>query len=264
MLPQGQQLLPRLYCLTIPPQPTLFISHSLHKMPANSAAPRELLWYHQIQRETRHLLEQISKQQADLDRIKDQSSADQEQREQIQQLLLELETKQATATKRRREDFEREKEILKRVGKLEESVEVLRKANDSQPVVTGAVSQWHTLEQRLDVLEQRQAKASEQDVQQLNLRIDALAEARSNYTKNPTTSTEQQPNHENNKESAAEPEKVAERATVGGQVRDEMVKEKTQTERETSCQRLPDFVQKKRRPGEKCIPFRPTPPDLEW
>lgn len=234
-------------------------------MPAGSAAPRELLWYHQIQKETRHLLEQISKQQADLDRIKNQSIADQEQREQIQQLLLELETKQGTATERRREDFEREKEILKRVGKLEESVEVLRRANDSQPMVTGAGSQWHTLEQRLDLLEQRQAKASGQDdVQQLSLRIDALAKAMNNSVKNPTTSTEQHPNHENDNESAAEPEKVAERATVGGQVRDEMVNEKTQTERETSCQRLPDFIQKKRRPGEKCIPFRPTPADLEW
>lgn len=234
-------------------------------MPAGSAAPRELLWYHQIQRETRHLLEQISKQRADLDRIKNQSSADHEQREQIQQLLLELETKQATATERRREDFEREKEILKRIGKLEESVEVLRRANDSQPMVTGAVSQWHTLEQRLDVLEERQTKASEQDdVQQLNLRVDALAKAMNNSVKNPTTSTEQHPNHENDKEPAAEAEIVAGRATVEGQVRGGMADERTQTERESSCQRLPDFVQKKRRPGEKCVPFRPTPPDLDW
>jgi hypothetical protein len=255
----------KLHCSTISPEPTFLIVFSLYNMPAGSAAPRELLWYHQIQRETRHLLEQINKQRADLDRINDQSSADHEQREQIQQLILELETKQATATERRREDFEREKEILKRVGKLEESVEVLRRANDSQPMVTGAVSQWHTLEQRLDVLEQRQAKALEQDdVQQLNLRIDALAKVINNLVKNPTTSTEQHPNRENDKEPAAEVETIAARATLEGQVRGEMANERIQTEQETSCQRLPDFVQKKRRPGEKCIPFRPTPPDLGW
>ncbi|KAH0130354.1 hypothetical protein KCU67_g16910, partial [Aureobasidium melanogenum] len=103
-------------------------------MPPVSGAPRELLWYHQMQRENRHLLEQIRRQEADLDKIKSQTSADQEQREQIQQLLLELETKQAMATERRREDFEREKEILKRVDKLEKSLDMVRGANDSQPM----------------------------------------------------------------------------------------------------------------------------------
>jgi hypothetical protein len=233
-------------------------------MPPLSAAPRELLWYHQIQRETRHLLEQISKQQADLDNIKQQSSADQGQREQIQQLLLELETRQATATERRREDFEREKDILKRVGKLEESVEMLRRANDSQPVATGAVSQWHALGPRLDMLEQRQTKAPEQDVQQLNLRIDALARAMNNFVKNRPTIVEQHPHHQNDKERVTEADTDAGKATTVEQARGSRDEEKSQTERGMSSQRLSDFVQKKRRPGEKHIPFRPTPPDLGW
>jgi hypothetical protein len=234
-------------------------------MPPVPAAPRELLWYHQIQRETRQLLEQIGKQQAELDKIKQQSSADQGQREQLQQLLLlELETRQATATERRREDFEREKDILKRVGKLEESVEMLRRANDSQPVVTGAVSQWHALGQRLEMLEQRQTKAPEQDVQQLNLRIDALARAMNDSVKNHSTIVEQHPHHENDKERVPEADTDAAKATTVEQARRSRDKEKSQTEREMSSQRLSDFVQKKRRPGEKHIPFRPTPPDLGW
>ncbi|KAH0292218.1 hypothetical protein M436DRAFT_78857 [Aureobasidium namibiae CBS 147.97] len=233
-------------------------------MPPVSTAPRELLWYHQIQRETRHLLEQISKQQADLDKLKNQSSTDQKQREQSQQLLLELETKQATALERRREDFEREKEILKRIGKLEESVEALRRANESQSMVTGAASQWHTLERRLDILEQNQAKSLQQDVQRLNLRIDALAKEMKNSIKDPNTFAKQRSDPSNDKGSAAEAEKNAGTANAGDKVRGATDSEELQAEREISSQRPSDFVQKKRRPGEKHIPFRPTPPELSW
>lgn len=233
-------------------------------MPPATAAPRELLWYHQIQRETRHLLEQISKQQADLDKIKNQSSTDQDQREQIRQLLLDFETRQATALERKREDFEREKEILKRVGNLEESVEMLRKANESQSMVTGPTSQWHALEQRLDVLEQRQTKALEQDVQQLNLRIDSLVKAMNDSVRNPTTFTKQHPNNDIDKEQAAEVEQNAGTENVGEKARGATDSEEMQAEREMSSQRPSDFVQKKRRPGEKPIPFRPTPADLDW
>lgn len=233
-------------------------------MPPVSAAPRELLWYHQIQRETRHLLEQISKQQADLDKIKNQSSAGQDQREQIQQLLLDLETRQTTALERRREDFEREKEILKRVGKLEESVEALRRANESQPMVTEAVSQWHALEQRLDVLEQRQTKAWDQDMQQLNLRIDALAKTMNDPIKDPTALTTHDPSHDNDKEQAPEVGNNAATVTAGEEVRGATDRNELHAEREMSSQRPSDFVQKKRRPGGKHIPFRPTPPDLSW
>lgn len=233
-------------------------------MPPATAAPRELLWYHQIQRETRHLLEQISKQQVDLDKIKNQSSTDQDQREQIRQLLLDFETRQATALERKREDFEREKEILKRVGNLEESVEMLRKANESQSMVTGPTSQWHAFEQRLDVLEQRQTKALEQDVQQLNLRIDSLVKAMNDSVRNPTTFTKQHPHSDIDKERAAEVEQTAGTENVGEKVRGATGSEELQAEREMSSQRPSDFVQKKRRPGEKPIPFRPTPADLDW
>lgn len=233
-------------------------------MPPVSAAPRELLWYHQIQRETRHLLEQISKQQADLDKLKNQASTDQDQSEQVQQLLLEIGTKQATALERKREDFEREKEKLKRIGKLEECVEVLRKANESQAMITGAVSQWHTLEQRLDVLEQSQTKALEHDVQQLNMRIDALAREMTKLVKKPDPFAKQHPSHDNNKNRAAEVEKIAGTTTAGEKVRGATSSEELPAEREMSSQRPSDFVQKKRRPGEKRIPFRPTPADLSW
>jgi chromosome segregation ATPase len=233
-------------------------------MPPVSGAPRELLWYHQIQRENRHLLEQISKQQADIDKMKNKSPADQGQSEQIQQLLLELESRQATVTERRREDFEREKEILKRVGKLEESIEMLRKASDSQPVGTEAVSQWNALGQRLDVLEQRQTKDPEQDMQQLNLRIDALARAVNNFSKNPNIPIEQRTNHETDKERTAEVDTDAGKAITGKQAGEELGNEELHTHREVSGERRSDFVQKKRRPGEKHIPFRPTPPDLGW
>lgn len=232
-------------------------------MPPVPAAPRELLWYHQIQRETRHLLEQISKQQADLDKIRNQSSTNQDQREQVQQLLVELETKQATYLERKREDFEREKEILKRIGTLEESVEALRRANESQSMVPGAVSQWHTLEQRLDVLEQRQTKALEQDVQQLNLRIDALAGEMTKLVKNPDPFAKQHPNHDQDKSRAAEVEKNVGTATAREKVRG-VSSEVLQAKREMPSQRPSDFIQKKRRPGEKHIPFRPTPADLSW
>ncbi|KAG9810299.1 hypothetical protein KCU63_g21238, partial [Aureobasidium melanogenum] len=232
-------------------------------MPPVSGAPRELLWYHQMQRENRHLLEQIRRQEADLDKIKSQSSADQEQREQIQQLLLELETKQATATERRREDFEREKEILKRVDKLEKSLDMLRGANDTQPMATEAVNQWQTLEQRLDVLEQRQNKVPELDVRQLKLRIDALAKVMNNPVPDPSNFIDQHVNHED-KDQAAEASAGATVTSAGEQTREGTAKEKMQAEREPSLQRRSSFVLKKRRPGDKRIPFRPTPPDLGW
>jgi hypothetical protein len=237
-----------------------------HDMPPVSGAPRELLWYHQIQRENRHLLEQIGKQQAELDKIKNKSTADQGQRDQIQQLLLELETRQATVTERRREDFEREKEILKRLGKLEESIEMLRKANDSQPVAAGAVSQCHALGQRLDVLEQHQTKVSHKDVQQLNLRIDALARAMNSSVKNSTMPTEQHTDHRLGEERTAEADTDAGKVNAGKQARREPTRntEELHIQREISSERRSDFVQKKRRPGEKHIPFRPTPPDLGW
>ncbi|KAI4718961.1 hypothetical protein E4T48_04845 [Aureobasidium sp. EXF-10727] len=227
-------------------------------MPPASGSPRELLWYHQIQRETRHLLEQISKQQADLDKIKSQSSADQEQREQIQQLLSELETKQGTATERRREDFEREKEILRRVGKLEESVEMLRRAHDRPG------SQWQMLEQRLDMLEQRQTTGSEQDIQQLNLRLDTLSRAINSPIKGPSIGVDQHVKGGNNENRAAEGSTDTREASVEEQSTVGKAKEKMQPERETSRDRRSDFVQKKRRPGERRIPFRPTPADLGW
>jgi chromosome segregation ATPase len=233
-------------------------------MPPVSGTPRELLWYHQIQRENRHLLEQIGKQQAELDKIKNKSSADQGQREQTQQLLMELETRQATVTERRREGFEREKEILKRVGKLEESIEMLRKANDSQPVVTGAISQCHALEQRLGVLEQHRIRAPEHDLEQLNLRIDALARVVNSFSKNSTISVEQHTNHESDKEPRAEDDTDARKTNAGKQVRREPSSGELHIQREMSSERRSDFVQKKRRPGEKHIPFRPTPPDLGW
>lgn len=228
-----------------------------------SAAPRELLWYHQMQRENRHLLEQLRKQQADLDKIKSQSSADQEQREQIQQLLLNLETKQATATERRREDFEREKEMLKRVSKLEESFEMLRRANDSQPTAAAAVNQCQTLEERLDVLEQRQTKALQLDVPHLKPRIDALALVMNNPVKDPSNLTHQHANHEA-KDQAAEAYSDAAVMSPEGLVRGGKGKEKMPSEREPSCEKRSSFVQKKRRAGEKRIPFRPTPADLGW
>ncbi|KAH0372860.1 hypothetical protein KCU65_g770, partial [Aureobasidium melanogenum] len=232
-------------------------------MPPVSGVPRELLWYHQIQRENRHLLEQVKRQQADLDKIKSQQSADQEQREQIQQLLLELETKQATANERRREDFEREKDMLKRVNELEESLDVLCRANDSQPMATAAVNQWQTLEQRLDVLEQRQTKVPELDVQQLNLKIDALAKVMNNPIKETSNLTDQHINHENKDPGAEAVGDVIITPEVE-QAREGTPKEKMQSEREPSLQRRPSFVLPKRRPGAKRIPFRPTPPDLGW
>ncbi|CAD0093007.1 unnamed protein product [Aureobasidium vineae] len=233
-------------------------------MPPASGSPRELLWYHQIQRENRHLLEQINRQQVELEKIKSQSSADQKQREQVQQLLSELETKQATATERRREDFEREKEILKRIGKLEESVEMLRRAHDSQPMVTGTGSQWQMLEQRLDMLEQRQTTASEQDMQQINLRIDTLSRAINKPFKVPITLADQHVNYVNNENRAAEGSTDTCQMSAGEQVRGGKGEEKMQPERETSRERRSDFVQKKRRPGDRRIPFRPTPADLGW
>jgi hypothetical protein len=233
-------------------------------MPPVPGAPRELLWYNQIQRENRHLLEQIGKQQAELDKIKNRSSANQAQREQIQQLLLEFETRQATATERRREDFEREKEILKRVGKLEESIEMLRKANDSQPMAAGAASQCHALGQRLEVLEQHQTKVSDKDVQQLNLRIDALARAMNGSVKSSTIPSEQHTDHGSEKEQTTKGDTDCRKATTEKQVGEELRNEELHAHREVSSQRRSDFVQKKRRPGEKHIPFRPTPPDLGW
>ncbi|KAG9520984.1 hypothetical protein KCV07_g3900, partial [Aureobasidium melanogenum] len=233
-------------------------------MPPVSGAPRELLWYHQMQRENRHLLEQIRKQEADLDKIKSQTSADQEQREQIQQLLLELETKQATATERRREDFEREKEILKRVDKLEKSLDMLRGANDSQRMATAAVNQWHTLEHRLEMLEQRQTKVPELDVRQLNLRIDALAKVVNNPVTESSNLLDQHVNHED-KDQTAEAGGSATVTSAGEQAREGTAKEKMQAEREPSLQRRSSFVLKKRRPGDKrVIPYRPTPLDLGW
>ncbi|KAI4786635.1 hypothetical protein E4T44_13822 [Aureobasidium sp. EXF-8845] len=233
-------------------------------MPPVPGAPRELLWYHQIQRENRHLLEQIDKQQAELNSIKNKSSADQAQRGQIQQLLLELETTQASVTERRREDFEREKEILKRVGKLEESLEMLRKANDSQPMAAGTVSQCHALGQRLDVLEQHQTKVSDKDVQQLNMRIDALARAMNDSVKNSTIPAEQRNDHGFDKEQTGEADTDPGKAITKKQVGEELGNEELHIHREVSSERRSDFVQKKRRPGERHIPFRPTPPDLGW
>ncbi|KAG9629463.1 hypothetical protein KCU64_g17455, partial [Aureobasidium melanogenum] len=232
-------------------------------MPPVSGTPRELLWYHQMQRENRHLLEQIRRQEADLDKIKSRSSADQEQREQIQQLLLEFETKQATAIERRREDFEREKEILKRVDKLEKSLDMLRGANNSQPMATAAVNQWQTLEQRLEMLEQRQTKVPELDVRQLNLRIDALAKVVNSPVTDPSNTNDQHVNHED-KDQAAEAGGDAIVTSAVEQAREATAKEKMQAEREPSLQRRSSFVPKKRRPGDKRIPFRPTPPDLGW
>ncbi|KAG9556639.1 hypothetical protein KCU71_g20634, partial [Aureobasidium melanogenum] len=233
-------------------------------MPAVSGAPRELLWYHQMQRENRHLLEQIRRQEADLDKIKSQTSADQEQREQIQQLLLELETKQAMATERRREDFEREKEILKRVDKLEKSLDMLRGASDSQRMATAAVNQWHTLEHRLEMLEQRQTKVPELDVRQLNLRIDALAKVMNNPVTESSNLLDQHVNHED-KDQTAEAGGSATVTSAGEQAREGTAKEKMQAEREPSLQRRSSFVLKKRRPGDKrVIPYRPTPLDLGW
>ncbi|CAD0091647.1 unnamed protein product [Aureobasidium mustum] len=232
-------------------------------MPSVTVAPRELLWYHQMQRENRHLLEQVKRQQADLDKIKSQSSADQEQREQIKQRLSELETKQATTTDRRREDFEREKEILKRVGKLEESFETLRRANDSQPMATAAVNQWQTLEQRLDMLEQRHARVPELDVQQLNQRINALAKVVNNPVKDPRNLGHQHANNESMDQAAGAGDDAT-RTSGGRQIGEEKGKEKMQTEREPSLQRRSSFVQTRRRAGEKLISFRPTPPDLAW
>ncbi|KAG9620686.1 hypothetical protein KCU77_g20219, partial [Aureobasidium melanogenum] len=232
-------------------------------MPPVSGTPRELLWYHQMQRENRHLLEQIRRQEADLDKIKSRSSADQEQREQIQQLLLEFETKQATAIERRREDFEREKEILKRVDKLEKSLDMLRGANDTQPMATTAVNQWQTLEQRVDVLEQRQSKVPKLDVRQSNLRIDALAKVVNNPVTNPSNLIDRHINHED-RDQAVEAGDDATVTSAGEQAREGTTKEKMQAEREPSLQRRSSFVVKKRRPGDKRIPFRPTPPDLGW
>ncbi|CAD0113063.1 unnamed protein product [Aureobasidium uvarum] len=233
-------------------------------MPPASGSPRELLWYHQIRRENRHLLEQINKQQVDLDKVRSQSSADQKQREQVQQLLLDLETKQATATERRREDFEREKEILKRIGRLEESVEMLRRAHDSQPMVTGAGSQWQVLEQRLDMLEQRQTTVSGQDMQQLNLRPGTLSRAINTPIKDPITIVSPHVNHGNNGNRVTEGGTDVRQVSAAEQVREGKGKEKMQAERETSRERRSDFVQKKRRPGDRRIPFRPTPADLGW
>lgn len=216
-----------------------------------------------MQRENRHLLEKIRKQEADLDKVKSQASADQEQREQIQRLLFELETKQAAATERRREDFEREKEILKRVNKLEESFEMLRRANDSQPMATAAANQFQTLEQRLDALEQHQAKVPQLDVQELNLRTDAMAQVMNNPVKNSSHFAHQHANHED-KGQAAEACSDAPVTSAGDLIRKGKDKEGMPSEREPSYERRSSFVPKKRRAGEKRIPFRPTPADLGW
>ncbi|KAG9949009.1 hypothetical protein KCU85_g4583, partial [Aureobasidium melanogenum] len=234
-----------------------------HNLPPVSGAPRELLWYHQMQRESRHLLEQVKRQQVDLDKIKSQSSADQKQREQVQQLLLEFETKQVTATERRREDFEREKEMLKRLDELEKSLDVLHGVNDSQPEASAAVNQWQTLEQRLAVLEQCQTKAPELDVHKLNLRIDALAKAMNNPVKDTNKLVDQHVNHED-KDQAADAGNDTTVTSVVEQVREGATKEKMPSEREPSLQRRPSFVLPKRRPGDRTIPFKPTPSDLGW
>ncbi|THV76736.1 hypothetical protein D6C78_00392 [Aureobasidium pullulans] len=229
-------------------------------------APRELLWYHQIQRENRHILERINKQQADMVNISGQLSINQRQAEQAQQILSELEAKQVTATERRREDFEQEKDILKRISELEDSVQALRRANDSQPVATGTTSQWQTLEQRLDTIENNQTTASDQDMQQLKLRMDELERGMTN-TAGRSVGSVQQGAGERAIESVPEADLSVPGVAAGDQSRAGQAKDIATQESESECQsneRPSVPVQQIRRLGRERMPFRPTPPDLGW
>ena len=130
-------------------------------------------------------------------------------------------------------------------------------------MATAAVNQWQTLEQRLDMLEQRQTKVPELDARQLNQRIDALAKVVNNPVKDPSNLSHQHANPES-MDQAAEAGDDATRTFAGEKTREEKGKEKIQSEREPPLQRRSSFVQTKRRAGEKRIPFRPTPADLGW
>lgn len=231
-----------------------------------SGAPRELLWYHQIQRENHHILERINKQQADIDKINGQLSINQGQAEQAQQIISELEAKQVTATERRREDFEQEKDILKRISELEVSVQALRRANDSQPVATDTTSQWQTLEQRLDTIQNNQTTASDQNMQQLKLRMDELERSVTN-TGGRSVGPVQQGAGERAIEPAPEADLSIPGVAAGDQSRGGQAKDVATQESESECQpneRPPVPVQQLRRLGRERMPFRPTPPDLGW
>ncbi|KAI5245856.1 hypothetical protein E4T43_02939 [Aureobasidium subglaciale] len=146
-------------------------------MSSTPNTPRELLWYHQLQRENRHLLSLIKKQALDIEKLTTASTSIAQERLRIQNLVSSLEAKAAATTERRREEFEREKEILKRVGRLEEGVERLKREESQAVVGGGGGSQWVGLEQRFDELEERMGRVEDGDMEQLRLRIDALGKA---------------------------------------------------------------------------------------
>ncbi|KAI5210482.1 hypothetical protein E4T39_00275 [Aureobasidium subglaciale] len=243
-------------------------------MPPTSNSPRELLWYHQLQRENRHLLDLVKKQAIDIEKLTTLTNSTAQERQQLQNLLSSLEAKAASTTQGRREEFEREKEILKRVVLLEERVEVLRR-QESQVVVGGGGSQWEGLEQRVDALEERQERVGEGDVEQLRLRIDALGKAmdvmlkRSSVVVEPSTDIQDGGEHETEDTSEQATEDDAEAEAVVPEVpAEKQIARKRSTETASGKNPInkPELtkVTAKSLAGRRIMPFRPTPPDLGW
>jgi chromosome segregation ATPase len=241
------------------------ITRPSYKMPPATTAPRELLWYHQLQRENRHLLERINQQQTDMDKIKTQMSASQGRADETRQMLSELDAKQAAGIERRREEFEHEKEILRRVRALEDAVEALRKRDDSQAVLSGITNQCDTLEQRMGDMENRQVTTSDQNMQHLKLRLNLLEQAMIVPGKDSAFKGIQESSEEQVAKVISE---VSESAKINQRKEGEIARQTRNDEIRSEPQSpdrvvQPKVVQLRRRPErEKRIPFRPTPPDV--
>ncbi|KAI5253470.1 hypothetical protein E4T42_02877 [Aureobasidium subglaciale] len=239
-------------------------------MSSTANSPRELLWYYQIQRENRHLLSLIKKQALDIEKLTTASTSIAQEGLQIQNLVSSIEDKAAATTERGREEFEREKEILKRVGRLEEEIERLKR-EESQAVVGGGWgSQWAGLEQRVDGLEERLGRVEDGDVEQLRLRIDALGKAMEGMLRRSATVDERFLDLETGDEqaSAAHAEvdnsmpEVAAEEQFGIQGAHDVESGAKAIEEQMPVELPRKPVKQKRRIGGLNMPFRPTPSDL--
>ncbi|KAI5273109.1 hypothetical protein E4T47_03649 [Aureobasidium subglaciale] len=239
-------------------------------MSSTPNTPRELLWYHQLQRENRHLLSLIKKQALDIENLTTTSTSIAQERLRIQNLVFSLEAKAAATTERRREEFEREKEILKRVGRLEEGVERLKREGSQAVVGGGGGSQWVGLEQRVDELEERLERVEDGDVEQLRLRIDALGKAIEVMLKRSAAVVEPSIDLETGDEQApaahaevdnSMPEVPAEEQ-LGIQAAHDVESGAKAIEEQMPMELPRKPVKQKRRIGGLNMPFRPTPSDL--
>lgn len=237
-------------------------------MAPSFSAPRELLWYHQLQKETRHLLERVKRQQAEVESVRKELSVSEGQKKELQETVSQLEANQVTSAARKREDFEREKQLLKRISDLESSVAALKRANENQPL-DEVTRRLQSLDDRIVHVEKHQTTTlhDKGDTAHLQMRLEKLEKAHcENMTRNAYYGA-----LETVQQRTADTGPALEDLGAFDPVRKEKIvaersKEVAGDDGQVSNKRAhPILVQKRRRPErEKRIPFRPTPPDMMW